>query len=130
MRETSKKFVFWTILGIFILQAQPATAGLSRGQTEDILMTRTNQYLAKRNFHLSDSNWDFFRRAIERAADDISKQRPVDQPAELEKASTNIHLFIDVMIQKAIHTKGYGYRLGESTLAEAQSSLCPLWPFC
>lgn len=115
---------------ICIAQSPIANAELDRHQVEEILAHRTNQYLADRGFRMSDDNWDFFKDAIEYAAIEIANLPSKEQPAEMERASSNIHLFIDVMSQEAELTAGYGKRLGETTLAAAKSSLCPIWPFC
>lgn len=115
---------------ISVGQISIANAELNGEQIEEILAHRTNQYLADRGFRLSDSNWDFFAGAIRKAANDIAKVAPENQPARLEMASANIRLFIDVMSQETESIPGYGKRLGETTLAAAQISLCPLWPFC
>lgn len=130
MRIFVSKLAFLVLAVILTIHTPIANAALNPNQTEEILASRTNQFLADRGFRLSDSNWVFFERAIQKAATDISRLPPKDRAAELEKASANIRLFIDLMSQTAESKQGYGKRLGESTLDPAMKALCPLWPFC
>ena len=121
--------VFVTLFGV---GARTANAELSVDQAVRILAARTNHYITGRGYFLSDDNMGFFVESYREAGEFVAQQKPEEQPAGMFRATESFRLLVDVMILEAEENPNYYYsnRLGENTLSEALSALCPLWPFC
>ena len=101
------------------------------------LLQHAANYAARRGYAFGDGVEATLPRLAEAMAQRVlDRAAAEDGPPEryVRMAEGNVSIFIDAMIDAALHEPRYlaerGSVIGELTWARAQSALCPIWPIC
>ncbi len=98
------------------------------------IFEEANAYAASKGYHFGLGAKGFMQGRADTAGAEIDQLPVSEQAAKLDEANGNFRKLIDGMIDAAGRIPGYQQShpgtIGEDTLADAMSWICPLWPFC
>ena len=106
----------------------------TRNSSAATILKFVKAYAAGKGFRFGPGAEDYMRQHATNAGRQIDALPKSKQAAKLKKAEDNFATLIDEMIKEASTIPGYEDAnpgsIGERTLSNALSTLCPLWPFC
>lgn len=98
------------------------------------LFRAAERYARRRKVEFGPGAKQDIQRFSEKAAAEIERTSEKEQGGRIKAASLSFELLIDEMIRQSRKIPNYQAQnigvIGEQTLGNALSVLCPLWPFC